>query len=93
MPDPFSNRPDTHEQPSRRARTVVPSDTVDYLTDAGQLVPKGLYVGGAGSLRVRFVDDTVPVDFLNVQPGFLLNGRVRRVLATGTTATAIVALC
>lgn len=93
MPDPFLNFQDSHQAPSRRALAVVPSDTVDYLSDAGQVVPKGLYIGSAGNVRVRPVDDTTTVDFLNVPAGTILPVRARRVLATGTTATNIVALC
>jgi hypothetical protein len=92
MPDPFEHHADAVIAPARSAINVVPSDTTDYLSDVGQVVPKGLYVGGAGTVRVRLVDDVTTVDFVAVTAGTLLPVRPRRILATGTTATNIVAL-
>ena len=73
--------------PARRAVGVTPSDTVDLSAYA-----KALYVGAAGNVRVLTVggEDTEAVTFANHPVGWL-PVQVRRVLATGTTATQIVA--
>jgi hypothetical protein len=64
---------------------VVPSDTVSFP------VCKMLQVGGAGVINILAEDDTVAVA-LTVLAGTLLPIRAKRVNATGTTATLIVAL-
>ena len=73
--------------PARRAAAVTPSDTVDLTAYA-----KALYVGAAGNVRVLTVggEDADAVTFANHPVGWF-PVQVRRVLATGTTATQIVA--
>ncbi|WBT07098.1 hypothetical protein PFY01_05240 [Brevundimonas vesicularis] len=73
--------------PARRAAAVTPSDAADLTTYA-----KALYVGAAGNVRVLTVggEDIDAVTFANHPVGWL-PVQVRRVLATGTTATQIVA--
>ncbi|WP_295174434.1 hypothetical protein [uncultured Brevundimonas sp.] len=73
--------------PARRAAAVTPSDAADLTTYA-----KALYVGAAGNVRVLTVggEDGDAVTFANHPVGWL-PVQVRRVLATGTTATQIVA--
>lgn len=82
--------------PARRALVVTPNDTKDLTNATGNAMPayaKALYIGVSGDVAVIGVGDTVgnsvtfkahPVGYLPVQ--------VRRVLATGTTATNILAL-
>lgn len=56
---------------------------------------RGLYVGGAGDVKVSMADDAkgdATVTFTAVPAGSLLPIQVKRVFSTGTTATAIVAL-
>src|SRR5512146_2570067 len=78
--------------PSRDALAVTPSDTKDLTDATGDAMPcyaKALYVGVTGDVKVipagHTADDTGvtftahPVGYLPVQ--------VRRVFATGTTAT------
>lgn len=65
---------------------VTPSDSAD-LPDG---LSDGLYVGGAGTVVVEEQDGT-SASFSAVA-GAVLPIRVRRVRATGTTASAIVAL-
>ena len=74
--------------PGRRAAAVTASDTVDLATYA-----KALYVGAAGNIRVLTVggEDGEAVTFANHPVGWL-PVQVRRVLATGTTATQVVAV-
>ena len=74
------------DSPAGRAAAVTPSDSA-YLTSAS----RALYVGGAGDVALVTVgDDTVT--FVAVPAGSILPVRVKRVLATGTTATSILAL-
>jgi hypothetical protein len=90
MPDLFQLSSDSVLSPARSASTVSPSDSNDFL-DSG-VVPKALYVGGAGNVAVRLVDDAGTVTFVAVPAGAILPVRPRRVLSTGTTASSIVAL-
>lgn len=71
---------------ARRAAVVVPSDTNVYGEPT-----RGLYVGGAGNLRVEMVSGGI-VTFFSVQPGTILPIQVERVYSTSTTATNIIAL-
>jgi|TARA_R110000744_G_scaffold96259_1_gene186023 hypothetical protein len=79
-----------------RAADVTPSDTVDIpsvSTDPGAGKNNGcvLFVGGAGTLKVRTVggDD---VTFNGINTGAFIPVQVVRVFATGTSATNIIAL-
>ncbi len=65
---------------------ITPSDTVDL-----QEVPISIYVGGAGSLKVTMYDDSV-VTYPAIAAG-RHNLRVKRVWATGTSATGLIAEC
>jgi hypothetical protein len=71
--------------PPRSAVTVAPSDSspLAYVT-------KGLWVGGAGNVAVITASGT-EVTYVNVPAGTHLRIRVSQVMATGTTATNIVA--
>jgi hypothetical protein len=68
-------------------RPVTPSDTVDLseLTDA-------IWVGGAGDVAAVLQNNAMPVVLAAVPAGSWLPLAARRVNATGTTATGIVAL-
>lgn len=72
--------------PAGGVSTVVPSD---ITTLAGC---RALYIGGAGNLSVVAVNTNAVVPFFNVQAGTILPVRARKVMATGTTATNIVAM-
>ena len=67
---------------------VTPSDSDDL---PGGLAKAGLYIGGAGNVRVTMASGA-DVTFSGVPAGTVLRVAVRRVWATGTTATDIVAL-
>jgi hypothetical protein len=71
---------------ARRVRAVTPDNDNDLATG----VCKALLIGVAGTVSVIAADDTDAVT-LTVEAG-VLPVRVRRVRATGTTATSIVAL-
>lgn len=63
------------------AFSITPSDSATLRAAA-------LYVGGAGNVAVTTEDGTT-LTFAGVQSGSILPVKVSRVLATGTTATAI----
>lgn len=68
-----------------RAIAVTPSDATVLQTT------RGLYIGVSGNLTVRMAQDEVNATFANVPVG-IFPVQVDQVLATGTTATNIVAL-
>jgi hypothetical protein len=86
MSDPFESFVSGLSDPAVRAFPIVPDDQNDLLT-----ATRAIYVGGAGNLRVRLVSGDEVV-FQNVQGGSIYPVRAARVLATGTTAGALVAL-
>lgn len=72
--------------PFASAATVTPNDG----TDLPGGVTRGVYIGGAGGLKVGMADGTT-LTFAAVPLGVILL-RVKRIYATGTAATNIVAL-
>jgi hypothetical protein len=76
-----------------RAAAVTPSDSANIPVVTGGTSNNGcvLYVGGAGSIKVTTVggDD---VTFVGIVAGSFVPVQVRKVWATGTSATNIVAL-
>lgn len=87
MPDKFKNANPELSSPASNAAAVTPHDT-NELADFS----RALWVGGAGNLVVVMVGDSASVTFTAVPAGTLLPFRVKKVLATGTTATSIVAV-
>lgn len=84
MADDYASHAAGLDAPIEHAAAVTPSDTVDLATAS-----RALYVGSTGDLRVTTVGgDTVT--FADVPVGWHPI-RARRVLATSTTATDIVA--
>ena len=72
------------------AIAVVPNDNIDLPFAA-----RGIYVGVAGHIAVLLQadsPDTASVIFTNVQAGQVLPICAARVLATGTTATGLIAV-
>lgn len=72
-------------EPAVYAVAVTPSDSEDLAN-----VSRALYVGGAGNIAVHMLGDRTTVVFSAVPAGTILPVRVRRVLATNTTATLII---
>lgn len=90
MPENPMNGTDAHDasRPGTRSFAIAPSDDDDLPVGT-----RWLYVGGGGDVKVSLVDDnsshtgTVLTD---VPDGSVLRIAVRRVWATGTTATDLV---
>ncbi len=76
--------------PATRAVAVVPNDGVD-LTET----PRALYIGGDGNISMIGLNapvDAPGVTWNNVKAGTIIPFRPRRIRATGTTATGILAI-
>ena len=73
--------------PTYNAAAITPSDTTDLA-----VVTRGVYVGGAGNITVNMADTGAAVLFTAVPVGTILPIAISRVKATGTTATALVAI-
>ena len=85
MPDFFLDG--NKSAPSVDAAAVTTSDSADL-----PVIPtRGLYVGAAGDVKVIMASGAT-VTFADVLAGTVLPIQVRRVFATGTVATDIVAL-
>lgn len=70
---------------ARRVVTATPNDATVLKTT------RALYIGGAGNVAVSMVDGGDAV-FVGLAAGSLLPVQVVKVLATGTTATDILAI-
>ena len=86
MSDTFHRHSRSLTSPPEQAVAVVPADGTDLAC-----VTRALYVGVAGDVSVR-MQGGAEVTLAAVPAGALLPLRVTRVLAAGTSATAIVAL-
>ena len=72
--------------PAINAAAVTASDSTNLTS-----LCRALYIGGDGNVAAVFPDDSV-VTFSGLTAGSILPVRVKRVNATNTTATNIVAL-
>lgn len=72
--------------PSRAPYAVTP-----HATNPLPVVPKALYIGGAGNLVVRGAGSDADVTFVGLPAGFILDVAASHVRAS-STATNIVAL-
>lgn len=72
---------------ARQGVAITPNDGAEmaYIT-------RGIYVGGAGDVTVVFADVAGSVTLKAVPGGTVLPISVRQVMATGTTASNLVAL-
>jgi len=64
---------------------ITPDDNTDLSAST-----RGLYVGASGDVTVIMERDTAAITFTALAAGVVHPLRVKRVLATGTTATGIV---
>ena len=85
MIDKFENHTVGLSSPAVRAVTITPNDSIELSSPV-----RGYSVGGAGDVAVVFVDDTESVVLPCRIAGVDYGGRIKKVLATGTSATTIV---
>lgn len=87
MNDKFQNRSTGYTGPATHAREFTPSDAVG-LAD----IPRWLTVNVGGTLVVDMLDNTDAENPVSIpaQAGDLTYIRVKKIHATGTTATGIV---
>jgi hypothetical protein len=86
MTDIFRKHGRSLTSPPEEAVAILPDDAADLA-----VATRAVYVGGAGDLRVRMLGGG-EVTLAAVPAGTLLPLRVVRILATGTSATALVGL-
>ena len=84
--DVFKDHANSLTAPARRAVSVAPSDAEPLVQ-----VTRAIYVGTAGDLAVEMADGDNVV-FVGLSGGTLLPVRAARILATGTSAGAVLAL-
>lgn len=85
--DRFENFGDSVSDPARQAAPIIPSDEQPL-----ERIPKALFIGTGGDIRLRCTDDDAPVLFRNIPSGSILPVRAAQVLANGTNATDLVGL-
>lgn len=83
----FGRLDDNMNAPFVKGVAITPNDATELAE-----IPRGLYIGGAGNLVVVLAGDTASVTFTGIPAGTFLSIRPRKILATSTTATAILAL-
>lgn len=86
MPDNFSSYVGGLNSPASDGAAVTPNDNADLVTSS-----RYVFVGGAGALKVDLVSGNT-LTLTGITAGTVLPLRVRRVYATGTTATNIAVL-
>lgn len=86
MPDRFQYSTPSLSGPAAHAFAVAPNDGADLSETT-----RALYVGTAGSITAVMASGS-SVTFGSIASGTVLPVRVTRVLATGTTASAILGL-
>jgi hypothetical protein len=86
MKDDFESHSAGLSSPATGAQAITPNDSQLLAR-----VPRAIYVGGTGSLSVEMVGG-VTVTFQSLQAGAIYPLRIRKVRASGTTATHLVAL-
>lgn len=87
MADQWAGRGNSIDSPADNAEAVTPSDSVDIATTS-----RALFIGGGGDVSIDTVGGQESVVFAGLAGGSILPVRAKRVNATGTTATGIVAL-
>lgn len=84
--DPMRGRIAGHGYPATKGYAVTPSDEEDL-----EAIPRGVMVNGAGVINGILAGDTVAVLY-PVAAGIIHQLRFKRILASDTTATGIVAV-
>lgn len=92
--DPFLRQQAIPTMPVESGLTVVPSDAANLIPPSGDLnkATRALMIGGAGTVKVDMADGTtVTMSIPGTGLGLLLPIAVKKVYATGTSATLMVA--
>lgn len=84
--DEFSTNSAGLDSPPSKFAAITPNDTTDLA-----FVTRCIHVGVGGDIAIIGAGDTASVVLKNLQSGQVVSGRFSRVLATGTTATNLVA--
>jgi hypothetical protein len=84
--DPYGSEPAVMPYPARNAEAITPSDTTEFSH-----VSRGIYIGVTGDVVAVMPDDTA-ITFKNAVQGSVIPVVAKRVNATSTTATDLVAL-
>lgn len=85
--DAYNSGQDDLDNPASAAEAIVPHDT-----NALGRTSRGIYVGAAGNITCRLINDNNDTLFVGVPAGTILPVRVSHVRATGTVAASLVAL-
>lgn len=85
MADEHAGFQESLSDPADSHVLITPNDSTDLAT-----IPRGLFFNGAGDVVLR--DKSGNDETYTVTAGQLLPFRARRILATGTTATGIIAM-
>lgn len=86
MSDTFQSFSSGLDSPAGAGSAITPSDGTDLT-----VATRAIYVGTGGNLRVIMISGE-DVTLTNVVAGMIYPLRVRRVMATGTTAAALAGL-
>jgi hypothetical protein len=91
MTDPFpkskwAQASDSAMHSANSGFAITPSDESELA-----IIPRAVYIGGAGDLVVKLIDDEDAITFAGIQAGSLLPIRPKQVLED-TTATNIIAI-
>jgi len=70
---------------------VTPSDTVNIAFPTGTTESTWVYVGVAGAIKALMADGTTAT-FTNLLAGVMYPLAIKKVFATGTVATGVIAL-
>lgn len=86
MKEPTTGR-ETLESPATNSFAVTPHDS----NEVGEYLPRGIYVGAGGNIKMQLEGDTAAVTWVGVVTGTVLWVRPRIIYSTDTTASSIVA--
>jgi hypothetical protein len=92
MTDPFpkskwAQASDSAMHSANSGFAITPSDESELA-----IIPRAVYIGGAGDLVVKLIDDEDAITFVGIQAGSLMPIRPKQILDTDTTATAILGI-
>jgi len=82
MADLYANHAPGLDAPAQKAFAIIPHDSNDLA-----LTTRAVYTGKGGTIVCILLEDSSEVTLSNVPSGIVLPLRIRRVLATGTTAS------